>query len=41
MTGLPEDRIYLVLVGLALAASGIGLLLIQRPTRRARRKVTP
>jgi hypothetical protein len=36
MTGLSEDGIYLVLVGLALAVSGIGLLLIQRPTRRGR-----
>jgi hypothetical protein len=41
MTGLSDDGIYLVLVGLVLAASGIGLLLIQRPTRRARsRRVT-
>jgi hypothetical protein len=36
MTGLSADAKYLVLIGLALAICGIGLLLIQRPGRRAR-----
>jgi hypothetical protein len=36
MTGVPDDTKYLLLVALTLVASGIGLLLIHWPTRRAR-----